>query len=438
MKPLCFVLMPFGKKRDSKKGEIDFDTIYDKLVKPAIAQADMEAIRADEETVGGIIHKPMFERLLMCEYAIVDLTSANANVFYELGVRHASKPYSTLSIMARDSILPFDVRPLRAYQYGLDGDNNLSNTKTDIEQIAKRLNSAREKSVDSPIYQFFDELKPHFLPHEKTDVFREMVRYSNNAKSKLASFRHAKDISGLRNFEESLRLQDTEGGILIDLFLSYRALEAWGEMINLACNMPEYLQKSLMVREQLGLALNRAGKTKEAEDVLSKAIAEYGENSETCGILGRVYKDRYKQEANPALKEAYLKQAIDMYIRGFEADWRDAYPGVNAVSLMYLLQEPDVRFEELSHAVRYSVKQKIKAKKQPDYWDFATLMELEVMNGNIKEARELLLKALPLANETFMPKTTADTLKMIKAKKPNDGLQIQEIIDSLESKILSI
>ena len=30
----------------------------------------MQSLRADEEQVGGIIHKPMFERLILCEFAI--------------------------------------------------------------------------------------------------------------------------------------------------------------------------------------------------------------------------------------------------------------------------------------------------------------------------------------------------------------------------------
>jgi hypothetical protein len=49
----------------------------------------METLRADDEMAGRIIHKPMFERLILCEYAVADPTTANANVFYELGIRHA-------------------------------------------------------------------------------------------------------------------------------------------------------------------------------------------------------------------------------------------------------------------------------------------------------------------------------------------------------------
>ena len=110
-KPLCFVLMPFGTKLDASGSPVQFDLVYKDVIAPAIAAAGMQPIRADEEMTGGIIHKPMFERLLLCEYAVADLTTSNANVFYELGVRHAVRPYTTVLIYAGSSRLPFDVAP---------------------------------------------------------------------------------------------------------------------------------------------------------------------------------------------------------------------------------------------------------------------------------------------------------------------------------------
>jgi hypothetical protein len=53
-KPLCFVLMPFGKKPSGSGGIINFDAIYVEMIKPAIEAAGMEPIRADEEYMGGI------------------------------------------------------------------------------------------------------------------------------------------------------------------------------------------------------------------------------------------------------------------------------------------------------------------------------------------------------------------------------------------------
>ena len=90
--PLCFVVMPFGVKPDGQGGSVDFDAVYEELLAPAIREAGLEPLRADQELVGGLIHKPMYERLILADYAVADLTTANANVFYELGVRHAVRP----------------------------------------------------------------------------------------------------------------------------------------------------------------------------------------------------------------------------------------------------------------------------------------------------------------------------------------------------------
>src|SRR3954452_23535007 len=61
----------------------------------------------------------MFERLILCEYAVADLTTANANVFYELGVRHAVRPYTTVLLFAEGGRPAFDVAPVRAVPYRL-------------------------------------------------------------------------------------------------------------------------------------------------------------------------------------------------------------------------------------------------------------------------------------------------------------------------------
>lgn len=79
MAPLCIVLMPFGQKPDPTGAMIDFDRVYTELIAPAVSQPGLEPLRADKETIGGIIHKPMFERLILCPYAVADLTLANAN-----------------------------------------------------------------------------------------------------------------------------------------------------------------------------------------------------------------------------------------------------------------------------------------------------------------------------------------------------------------------
>src|SRR5271167_1235248 len=132
--------MPFGIKKDPGGGpDIDFDPIYELAIRPGIEAAGMEPIRADGERTGGIIHKAMFERLLLCDYAVADLTTANPNVFYELGIRHGIRPHSTVLIFGKGVRLPFDVSPLRSLPYQLDKFGAPETPLDDRKALAKRL-----------------------------------------------------------------------------------------------------------------------------------------------------------------------------------------------------------------------------------------------------------------------------------------------------------
>lgn len=440
MKSFCFVLMPFGKKPDTGGGLIDFDAVYHDLIAPAIAAAGFQPIRADEEITGGIIHKPMFERLMLCEYAVADLTTANANVFYELGVRHAVRPWSTVLLFAEGSRLPFDVAYLRAIPYRLSSDGKPTDIDTVKASLTQRLVDAKNAATDSPLYTF-DLIKGiPTIDHAKTDIFREQVEYSMDMKHKLAEARK-KGLPELKQIEQDLGdIKNVEGGVVVDLFLSYRAVKAWQEMIDLAKKMPPPLASTVMVQEQIALAMNRAGKGDEAEMVLRDLIANRGPSSETYGILGRVYKDRWEaalKKGKEILARGLLDKAIDTYLKGFEADWRDAYPGVNAVTLMELKEPPDQRKEQIIPVIRYAVERKIVLGK-PDYWDYATLLELAVLAKDEEKAVQALGDSLAAIRERWEPETTARNLRLIRETRERRGEKIQwamEIEQELERKV---
>ena len=413
-RPLCFVLMPFGKKPGAGGAMIDFDAVYRDLIAPAIEEAELEPLRADEEMTGGIIHKPMFERLILCEYAVADLTTANANVFYELGIRHAVRPWSTVLIFDEASRLPFDVAPLRAFPYRLTPEGVPKDIASTKAALADRLREARKAVTDSPIFQLVDGFPE--IDHTKTDVFRDRVRYSAKIKERLARAR--KDgAEALRAVEKELgKIEDLESGVVIDLFLSYRAARGWEEMIDLVDRMSPPLAATVMVQEQLALALNRAKRGEEAEKVLLDLLEKRGPSSETYGILGRVYKDRWEgalQDGEQFLARGLLDKAIQAYLSGFEADWRDAYPGINAVTLMELKEPPDPRREQLIPVVAYAVERRIAAGK-PDYWDYATRLELAVLAKDEKAAMAALGDALASVREPWEPETTARNLRLIR------------------------
>ena len=112
--------MPVGKKTDLARGiEIDFDQIYESAMRPAVRDAGLEPLRGDEETLGGIIHSSRFTRLLLSEYVIADLTVANPNIYCELGIRHAAKPYTIVLIRPNLHPLIFDISMVRTVLYKL-------------------------------------------------------------------------------------------------------------------------------------------------------------------------------------------------------------------------------------------------------------------------------------------------------------------------------
>jgi tetratricopeptide (TPR) repeat protein len=250
----------------------------------------------------------------------------------------------------------------------------------------------------------------------KTDVFRDRVRYSQQTKERLAAARK-QGVDAVRAVEAQLgTIADTESGVVVDLFLSYRAVKGWDDMLRLVERMAPPLAATVMVREQLGLALNRAGRGDEAERVLAALIDERGPSSETYGILGRVYKDRWEAAAKAGeslLARGLLDKAIGAYLKGFEADWRDAYPGVNAVTLMELKDLPDPRREALIPVVRYAVQRRVAAGK-PDYWDHATLLELAVLGKDETGATAALADALAAVREVWEPETTERNLRLIR------------------------
>jgi len=136
-------------------------------------------------------------------------------------------------------------------------------------------------------------------------------------------------------------------------------------MIALYGRMPPPLQQAKMMREQLGFALKPRGPLREAEKVLNGVIKQFRSLERDQRLLGRIYKDRWdsaKKEGRPEAR-SLLRRATDTYLDGFQADWRDAYPGVNAVTLMEMADKPDARQAQVLPVVRYAATRK--AEKTP-------------------------------------------------------------------------
>jgi len=438
---LCFVDMPFGKKADLASGaEVDFDELYQAGIKTAIETAGAKTLRGDEERTGGNIHSAMFARLLLAEFVVADLTLANPNVFYELGIRHAAKPFTTVPIFANIRALPFDVGLVRAIPYELEAGRLTEGSANKLRvELARRLKDAATATApDSPLFQLLPKFPGIDLPHDVTDAFQDRVQHEERFRELLAQARNQPTNEGRRGAlmqiqKELGELAVVQRSILVDLLLSYRGVEAWSEMVTLCEAMPKHLKDAIVVRQQWAFALNRRnqpGDRDRAARMLDALVKERGPDPETLGILGRVHKDRYREakQANKIIAPAALDDAIDAYTRGFEADPRDYYPGVNAITLLIDKGDADAmkQADRLVPLVAFAVARRGGATSS-DYWDLATVLELACIGGDWATAARVLPRVIAAARESFMPNTTADNLNLLKEARKRQGHELPEI-----------
>ena len=114
----CFIIGPIG----DPKSEIRewADKILKYVIAPALKKCGYEnPLRADQIAKSGMITFEIFQHLLFDDLVIADLTNRNANVYYELGIRHAArKPF--VQVIREGEEIPFDTKDLRTIKIGTD------------------------------------------------------------------------------------------------------------------------------------------------------------------------------------------------------------------------------------------------------------------------------------------------------------------------------
>jgi hypothetical protein len=143
----CFIIMPIADHPDYEKGH--FNRVYDYLIKPACVRAGYQPIRADDSKASHMIMFDILKKIMECDMAICDLSSKNANVFYELGLRQAFNKKTILITDGRDKA-PFDISGFRYVPYTptLRVDS-VEREILSIGEMLKETESAPEDDVNS-------------------------------------------------------------------------------------------------------------------------------------------------------------------------------------------------------------------------------------------------------------------------------------------------
>jgi len=240
----CFVIMPFGEKTDCG-GNIDFDRIFGETILPAAEDAGLECIRCDRIAEAGSIHRDMFEHICHDEAAVVDITSLNPNVFYELGVRHALCERVTVMIRRRGTVSPFNISGMRTIEYDLNLPESWRDTREQISLYIQ--NGLNRPEGDSPVREIL------------TDV---QIRHKERRLTEQLFYRYS-----------VVKSPGKEIGIITGDIQRVRNIDVWVNSENTNMQMARFYDRSLSsVIRYLGAIRNRLGFTD--QDVIADELKD--------------------------------------------------------------------------------------------------------------------------------------------------------------------
>ena len=405
-KGTCFVVMGFGKKTDFQTGRVlDLNKSYQYMIKPAAEDAGLECVRADEIANAGLIDVPMYRQLLTADVVIADLSTSNANAFYELGVRHALKPYTTITIAESKLIYPFDVSHITIQRYEHMGEDIGYGEVLRFRSLLKDaiVKILQRPENDSPVYVFLSGLNPPAIIAAAVAV------------AAAAPVSDDPTVSVLMEQVESAE-KCGNWALAKTLLSSVRLMKK--DPTGVRAEDPYIIQQLALATYKNAQPTARQA-LEEARDILSQLDPAASHDTESVGLWGAVHKRLYELTQD----RAYLDAAIAAYEKGFYLR-NDYYNGINAAFLFNVrasLSPPADAIADFVLAQRIrrqliGICEGLLApgrRLEDEYWVRATLAEAWLGLGEAQKSQEALDQAAPFA-EPWMQESTAPQLAKLK------------------------
>lgn len=417
LKPICFMVMPYGRKAtqvEARMGpsEIDFNALWDKAYVPLIQSLGYEAVRADQD-VDVLIINQMLERLYFADLVLADMTIANGNVYYEVGIRHAAKKNGCVLLSASWARPLFDVAQNRSLRYPLPEGDILDETAAAIIAAIQPGIPKLAKGV-APMFQVLDGY-PGRVDATKASTMKTYLR-------DLAQLQGA--IRAIRAQPQSERMADAR--LLADQYITpattlpvaiavVRALREavvetpdWNVVLDYIGKLPPEISDEAEFREQRAFALAKSGNAKAAIAELEALIEVFGPSPERLGLLGGRFKSRIDEMTTEVAIRSMRNNAITAYERGMNLDLNEYYCSSNLPRLYRARNEAgDARKAELVLSQVLMACERGLERGASDEWLRPTLLTAAFDAGDAEKAEMLAddvtkIGAVPYKLETII------------------------------------
>ncbi len=415
VRPHAFVIMPFGKKKGVDGAIYDFNAVYSQLIKPALEMAGFEAFRADEETTSGDILTDMFQELLLADLCIADMSIDNANVFYEIGIRHAFRKRGIVHIQAGRAYMPFDVFNVRTIPYhitteGVPDPAFLEKDKAAISRVTRNTWASDVEAIQSPIFNLLDGLTEPDRKALQTPLATGFWREYNEWKERVTVAQRQKRIGDILLLTEEISNPLIKEDAIAEAGLALKNLGRNELALTQYRKGLEINSKNLTFRREEAFNLNRLGRVDEAIIKIESLLTDFPKDTETVAYLGRIYKEMWHESwkwipgKELRLRTAFesyhwLLKSFQTYLKGYRFDLDEFYPGVNALTLGTILvyladqfedkSQPDPEIQsvrEMLPELRGSLLFALETQAQnemADYWALISLAELRILMAEI-------------------------------------------------------
>ncbi len=340
--PRLFVIMPFGVRELPTDGApLDFDAVYDDLIRPAAQEAGWEPHRIDELAQPGVITDQYLRELYAADLVLADVSMPNGNVYYELGVRQAISAAGTLLIALEGTELPFDLSTQRVLFYGGD----FSRDSGPRLRLAAALRSFDPTATTNPVRTFLERMGLTSSPRHDDAAFEQdlngRINRARNADQLVAVWHWAK---AFRPLPASALLA------LADHLADYRVYATAADVLRAAVRSAP---GDYEVHRKLGFYLRQLGPEHEeaAMEHLSRARELNPDDPETLGIIGGLlkrqgrYVDAHQQyELGAKLSPANLYMRVNQACMAVLADVRSPQRGVELYQqlLTFISNDPNL------------------------------------------------------------------------------------------------